>query len=94
MLLPAVVLRKTTYTASLAREFWRLRHVKPASPVMVIDIFEKHARRNPDSPAILCGEDVLSYGALDALADRCFVMWKRERLQMFGQTLAAFRRIH
>ena len=76
MVLPAVVLRETTYIASLAREFWRLRHVKPGSSTTVVDIFEHHARRAPESPAILCGDDVVSYGALDALADR-YAQWAR-----------------
>jgi fatty-acyl-CoA synthase len=74
MVLPAVVLRETTYIASLAREFWRLRHVEPDSPVTIVDIFEGHARRAPESLAILCGEDTVTYGELNALADR-YAQW-------------------
>ena len=70
MVLPAVVLRETTYIASLARELWRLRHVTPDSPITIIDIFEHQARAQPDNPAILCGDEVVTYGALDARADR------------------------
>ncbi len=77
MVLPEVVLRETTYIASLAREFWRLRHVRPDSPVTIIDIFEHHARQTPDSPAILCGDETLSYGALNARAD-CYAHWAQE----------------
>ncbi|HEX4157007.1 MAG TPA: long-chain-acyl-CoA synthetase [Rhizomicrobium sp.] len=76
MVLPAVVLRETTYIASLAREFWRLRDVKPDSPVTIVDIFEGQARRTPESLAILCGEDTVSYGELNALADR-YAQWAR-----------------
>jgi fatty-acyl-CoA synthase len=70
MILSPVVRRETTYIASLAREFWRLRDVKPDSPITIVDIFEGHARRAPENPAILCGDDVVSYGALNAIADR------------------------
>ncbi|MGH6876641.1 MAG: long-chain-acyl-CoA synthetase, partial [Rhizomicrobium sp.] len=48
----------------------------PESPVTVIDIFERWARRTPDSPAILCGDEVLTYGALDAAAAR-YAHWAR-----------------
>ncbi len=34
------------------------------------DLFETTARRRPDHPALIFGEKVLSYGELDALADR------------------------
>jgi fatty-acyl-CoA synthase len=76
MVLPAGVLRETTYIASLAREFWRLRNAKPESPVTIIDIFEHHARRTPESPAILYGDDTLTYGGLNRLADQ-YAHWAR-----------------
>jgi len=78
MVLSAVVLRETTYIASLAREFWRLRDVKPESALTIIDIFEGHARRTPENPAILCGDDTVSYGALNRLADR-YAHWARSQ---------------
>ncbi|HEX3666555.1 MAG TPA: long-chain-acyl-CoA synthetase [Rhizomicrobium sp.] len=76
MVFPTVVLRETTYIASLGRELWRLRDVRPESPVTIVDIFEAHAGRAPESPAILCGDDVVSYGALNALAER-YACWAR-----------------
>ncbi len=87
MILPAVVLRETTYIASLTREFWRLRHVKPDSSVTVIDIFEGYARRTPGNPAILCGDDIVTYGALNGLADR-YAHWARGQGIVRGSCVA------
>ncbi|HEY2446788.1 MAG TPA: long-chain-acyl-CoA synthetase [Rhizomicrobium sp.] len=66
----SAVSRESVYIASLARTFWRLRHVKPESPVTIVDIVEAWAKRTPDNPAILCGDEVITYRGLSTAADR------------------------
>ncbi|HWY15528.1 MAG TPA: long-chain-acyl-CoA synthetase [Rhizomicrobium sp.] len=70
----SAVSRESTYITSLARTFWRLRGVKPQSPVTIVDIVEGWARRAPANPAILCGEETITYHALNAAADR-YACW-------------------
>jgi len=41
----------------------------PANPESPLRLFENHARRNPDAIAVSCGEDSLTYGELDRMAD-------------------------
>ncbi len=70
----SAVSRESTYITSLARTFWRLRAVKPQSPITIVDIVEGWARRTPANPAILCGDDTITYHALNAAADR-YACW-------------------
>ncbi|MGH6889372.1 MAG: long-chain-acyl-CoA synthetase [Rhizomicrobium sp.] len=74
MSVASAVSRESTYVASLARTFWRLRGLGPQSRTTIVDIVEGWARRTPESPAIVCGEETLSYAALDAAANR-FAQW-------------------
>ena len=43
MPLAETIWRESVYVASLARAFWRLRGVKPDSPVTIVDIVERWA---------------------------------------------------
>jgi fatty-acyl-CoA synthase len=70
MALAEAVWRESTYVASLARTFWRLRGVKPDSKATVVDIIQRWAKRTPDNPAIINADEMLSYTALDRAADR------------------------
>ena len=54
------VWRESVYVASLARTFWRLRHVTPNSKITIVDIVARWARRTPDKPAIICADQTLS----------------------------------
>ncbi|HEY3777206.1 MAG TPA: long-chain-acyl-CoA synthetase [Rhizomicrobium sp.] len=74
MSVASAVSRESTYVASLARTFWRLRGLGPQSRTTIVDIAEGWARRTPECPAIVCGEETLSYGALDGAANR-FAHW-------------------
>ena len=40
------------------------------SPVTVVEGFEAQARRTPEAPAVVCGNEQLSYGELNARANR------------------------
>jgi len=62
--------RESTYIASLARTFWRLRGVEPDSHITIVDIVERWASKTAEAPAILFGDDVLTYRTLVAAADR------------------------
>lgn len=66
----SAVSREFTYISSLSRTLWRLRGVTPNSIVTIADIVASRARRSPDSPAIVFGDDTLTYRVLDAGADR------------------------
>jgi len=70
----SAVSRESTYITSLARTFWRLRGVRPQSPVTIVDIVEGWARRTPANPAVLCGDATVTYHALNAAADR-YACW-------------------
>ncbi|HEX4080786.1 MAG TPA: long-chain-acyl-CoA synthetase [Rhizomicrobium sp.] len=74
MIIPSAVSREFIYITSLARTFRRLRGVVPGSRLTIVDIVENWARKTPDQPAIICGDDSFSYRALDAAANR-YARW-------------------
>src|SRR5579871_546304 len=76
MTLSHVVWRESLYIATVARTYWRLRGVRPESKVTIVDIVQHLAARTPDAPAILCGDQTLSYAALERAADR-MAHWAR-----------------
>jgi len=69
MSLIAAIRRETIYIGSIARTLWLLRRVKPGATRLICDIVAEHARKTPDAPAILCGDETLSYAQLDARAN-------------------------
>jgi len=74
MVFPSAVSRESVYIASVARTLWRLRGLKPDSTATIADIVAAWARKTPDGPAILCGDAMLTYSALDAAANR-YARW-------------------
>jgi fatty-acyl-CoA synthase len=73
--------REATYISSLARTFYRMRHVKPDSAITIADIVEGYARRTPDHTAILYLDRVVSYREMDDAAARYALWGKAQGLQ-------------
>jgi fatty-acyl-CoA synthase len=70
MSLGAAIRREYVYITTIARTLWLLRKVKPHSTRTIVDIVEAQARKRPNAIAIYCGDQEVSYGALDARANR------------------------
>jgi fatty-acyl-CoA synthase len=70
MNLNAAIRREYIYISSILRTLWLLRLVKPGATRLICDIVAEHARKMPDAPAILCGDEVWSYAALDSRANQ------------------------
>ncbi|MBU6471230.1 MAG: long-chain-acyl-CoA synthetase [Alphaproteobacteria bacterium] len=68
--------REATYISAVGRTLYRLRHVKPDSPVTIADIVEGFARDKPDNVAILFDDRTLNYRALNEGANR-YANWAR-----------------
>ena len=85
--LAAAIRRETIYIGSILRTLWLLRLVKPGATRLICDIVANHAHKTPDAPAILCGEDVLSYGELDARAN-AYAHWAMAQGIARGQAVA------
>ncbi len=70
MPLAAAIRREYIYISTILRTLWLLRLVKPGAARLICDIVAAQARKSPDAPAILQGDAVLTYGQLDARANR------------------------
>src|SRR5215469_9830786 len=68
--------RESIYIRSLARTLISMRHVKPDSPITIVDILEHHAQHRGSNTAIVCGDDVLTYAMLNARANQ-YAHWAR-----------------
>jgi len=79
--------REAIYISSVGRTLYYLRHVKPGSPVTVVDIVEAFARSTPEAPAILFLDRTLSYRDLDDAADR-YACWAHEAGIVRGEVVA------
>ena len=66
--------REATYITSLGRTLYRMRHVKPDSPLTITDIVEKFGRDTPDAIAILYEDRTVTYAELNAWANR-YARW-------------------
>jgi fatty-acyl-CoA synthase len=66
--------RESIYITSVARTFYRMRHVKPDSAIVISDIVEGFARARPQSPALLYLDTTVTYAELDAGANR-YARW-------------------
>jgi fatty-acyl-CoA synthase len=62
--------RESTYITGIGRSLFRLRHVKPDSPITIVDIVSGFAAKAPNSVAILYQDQRVSYGELEAGANR------------------------
>ncbi len=67
--LAAAIRREYIYISSILRTLWLLRPVKPQATRTIADIVAAQARKTPDAPAILQGDGVMTYAALDARAN-------------------------
>ena len=81
------VSRETTYITSLGRTFYRMRHVKPDSPVTISDIVEATAHKSPESLAILFQDREVSYRVLDENANR-YARWAQNQGLAKGDVVA------
>src|SRR5665213_1202166 len=81
--------REATYITSLGRTFYRMRNVKPDSPITIADILEGHARERPDNLAILYQDRTITYRALNAGADR-YARWAQAQGLARGDVVALF----
>jgi fatty-acyl-CoA synthase len=68
--------REATYISAVGRTLYRMRHVKPDSPITIADVVEGFARDKPDNLAILCEGRELSYRAMNEGANR-YANWAR-----------------
>ncbi len=68
--------REATYIRSVGRTLFRMRHVKPDSAITIAEIVEGFARDRPDNLALLYQDETLTYGQLDARANR-YANWAR-----------------
>jgi fatty-acyl-CoA synthase len=62
--------REYKYLSSVARTFWRLRHIKREGTRTFVDVIEEQSDATPKAPAILFLDSVISYRALDEGANR------------------------
>jgi len=81
------IAREAIYISSLARTLRRMRHVKPDSPVTIVDIVDGFARDTPCAPAILFEERTLSYAQLAQDANR-YAHWAHAQGIAQGETVA------
>jgi fatty-acyl-CoA synthase len=81
------VAREATYITSLTRTLRRMRHVKPDSPVTIVDIVEGFARSKPDNIAILYQDRSITYRALDEGAAR-YARWAQGQGVKRGDAVA------
>ena len=79
--------REAIYITSLARTFYRMRHVKPDSATTIADIVEGFAGTRPDNDAVLYLDRVVSYRALDEGANR-YALWARAQGLRRGDVVA------
>lgn len=62
--------REYVYISTIARTLWLLRLVKPHSTRTIVDIVEAQAKKRPSAVAIYCLDQAMSYGEMDARANR------------------------
>ena len=70
MSLIAAIRREAIYLSHISRTLLMLARIKPDSTRTIVDIVEAQARATPQAPAIYYLDEVMSYGGLDARADR------------------------
>ncbi len=79
--------REATYITSLGRTLYRMRHVKPDSPVTITDIVEKFGRDTPDAAAILYEDRTVTYRELNVRANR-YARWAQAQGVKRGDVVA------
>jgi fatty-acyl-CoA synthase len=81
------VRREAIYISSVGRTLFRMRHVKPDSPITVVDVVEQQARATPDAPAVLCLDRTWTYRDLDEASNR-YARWARAAGVAKGEVVA------
>jgi fatty-acyl-CoA synthase len=87
MILFEALRREDIYITSVGRTLLRMRHVKPDSPITVVDIVAKQAQATPDAPAILYLDRTLTYRGLDEASNR-YARWARAAGVVKGEVVA------
>src|SRR5271170_5248128 len=79
--------REAIYISSVARTLWLMRQLSPQSPRTIVDIVEEHARARGTATAILYEDEAVTYGVLDARANR-YAHWAKARGVKRGEAVA------
>ncbi len=65
-------------TGELLRVLYGLRRLRPDGELTLADLVDEHVARAPDHPALVCDERTLSWGEMDAAANRV-AHWARHQ---------------
>jgi fatty-acyl-CoA synthase len=66
----AAVRREYLYIRHAGKTLWMMRLVKPDSTRTIVDVVERRVAARPHDPALIYLDQVLSYGEMDARANR------------------------
>jgi len=66
----AAIRREYVYLSAVARTVLMLKALKPSAKRTIVDVVERWARKTPHAPALYYLDTVISYGELDARANR------------------------
>ena len=89
MKLKARVQREVRFLRGLMRTLQRVRSIAADSPNLMCDDLEAAVDQWRERPAITCAERTITYGELDAIANR-YAHWAQEHGLRRGQTVALF----
>jgi fatty-acyl-CoA synthase len=89
MSLVANIEREYTYISSVARTFYRMRHVKPDSTRIITTIVAEQAAKTPDAIAIVCPQRTYTYRELNEGANR-HAHWAKAQGIRKGDVVALF----
>ncbi len=83
------LVRDWRFLSGLARTLGRIRSIGPSSPNLICDDLEAAVSRWRDRPAITFADQTLTYGQMDALANR-YAHWALAQGFKRGDTVALF----
>src|SRR5262245_34883809 len=89
MRLKARLAREWRFLRGLNRTLKRVKGVGPDSPTLICDDLEEACARFRERPAITCEGRTLTFGELDAMANR-YAHWAKGLGLRRGQTVALF----
>ncbi|MDP1632664.1 MAG: long-chain-acyl-CoA synthetase [Caulobacter sp.] len=89
MKLRARIVRELRYLKGLSRTLRWVKPIAPDSKDLICDDLEASVDRHKDSPAITFEGKTLTYGEMDALANR-YAHWAKEQGITRGETVALF----
>ena len=79
--------REEIYISTIGRSLFRMRHVKPDSPITVVDIVGHFAKATPNAPVVLYLDRTLTYRDLDEASNR-YARWARAAGIVQGEVVA------